>query len=282
MRIANVADRLALLVEDGYVDVEKASEGRFESDPQSIWDDWPGFVSWAKEFDAATAEVLPYTATELGAPVPRPRQIFAVGLNYSEHAAESGFERPKAPVVFTKFPSSVTGPITTVTLPTDTVDWEVELVVVIGRLAREISPADAWDYVAGLTAGQDLSERTSQHSGPAPQFSLAKSFPGFSPTGPCLVTPDEFADPRDLALTCSVDGDQRQSGRTGQLIFPADELVAYLSTIVTLYPGDLIFTGTPAGVGAGRTPPLYLRPGQTLVSQVEGIGELSQTFTEKG
>jgi 2-keto-4-pentenoate hydratase/2-oxohepta-3-ene-1,7-dioic acid hydratase in catechol pathway len=281
MRIANVADRLALLVDGGYVDVAKASDGLFAADPQAVWEDWPAFVSWAGTCDAASTEVLPYDETQLCAPVPRPRQVFAIGLNYDEHAAESGFVRPTAPLVFTKYPSSLTGPVSTVALPTPTVDWEVELVVVIGRTARAVSPAEAWSYVAALTAGQDLSERTSQHSGPAPQFSLAKSFPGFSPTGPCLVTPDELADPTDLELSCAIDGERRQVGRTSQMIFPVAELVAYLSTIVTLYPGDLIFTGTPAGVGAGRTPPLYLRDGQVLVSRVEGIGELVQTFTKR-
>lgn len=282
MRIANVGDRLALLVDGGYVDVEKASSGRFLADPQAVWENWPAFVAWAASVDSAHAEVLPYRDTDLGAPVPRPRQVFAIGLNYDEHAAESGFVRPAAPVVFTKFPSSVTGPVTRVQLPTDTVDWEVELVAVVGRTAHNVPPAEAWSYVAGLTAGQDLSERTSQHSGPAPQFSLAKSFPGFSPTGPCLVTTDEFADPTDLELGCEVDGEQRQSGRTSMMIFPVSDLVSYLSTVVTLFPGDLIFTGTPAGVGAGRTPPVYLRPGQTLVSRVERIGQLTQTFVAKG
>jgi 2-keto-4-pentenoate hydratase/2-oxohepta-3-ene-1,7-dioic acid hydratase in catechol pathway len=214
---------------------------------------------WAATADLEAAEVLPFRPEDLGPPVPAPRQVFAVGLNYDEHARESGFVRPAAPLVFTKYLSSLTGPVSTVELPTDTVDWEVELVAVIGREARHVS-AD-------------------EHAGPAPQFSLAKSFPGFSPTGPFLVTPDELDDPEDLALSCEVDGVVLQKGRTGQMIFPVRELIAYLSSIVTLHPGDLVFTGTPAGVGAGRTPALYLRPGQTLHSHIAGLGDLRQTFT---
>ncbi|WP_331000640.1 fumarylacetoacetate hydrolase family protein [Streptomyces luteolifulvus] len=261
------------------MDIERLSGGRFDHDPQQAFERWDELTRWAATADLEAAEVLPFRPEDLGPPVPAPRQVFAVGLNYDEHARESGFVRPAAPLVFTKYLSSLTGPVSTVELPTDTVDWEVELVAVIGREARHVSADESWSYVAGLTVGQDLSERTCQHAGPAPQFSLAKSFPGFSPTGPFLVTPDELDDPEDLALSCEVDGVVLQKGRTGQMIFPVRELIAYLSSIVTLHPGDLVFTGTPAGVGAGRTPALYLRPGQTLHSHIAGLGDLRQTFT---
>lgn len=278
MRIANVDGRLSIVRAGSAIDVEKASVGRFPADPQAVFDVWDDFVGWATALDPAAADWLPFSAAQLGPPVPAPRQVFAVGLNYAAHADESGFVRPAAPVVFTKYVSSLSGPVSTVALPTDTVDWEVELVAVIGRRSHQVTADAAWDHVAGLTAGQDLSERTSQHAGPAPQFGLAKSFPGFSPIGPVLVTPDELADPDDLELGCAIDGEPVQHGRTGQMIFPVAELVAYLSSVVTLLPGDLIFTGTPAGVGAGRTPPRYLRPGEILRSYVDGIGELEQTF----
>ncbi len=278
MRIANVDGRLSLVHEGGAVDVEKASDGRFRPEPQAVFDEWAAFLEWGAGLDPAHIERVPYRATQLGPPVPTPRQIFAVGLNYGAHADESGFVRPAAPVVFPKYLSSLSGPVSTVALPTGTVDWEVELVVVVGRRASRVPAAAAWNHVAGLTAGQDLSERTSQHAGPAPQFGLAKSFPGFSPTGPVLVTPDEFDDPDDLELEATLDGETVQRGRTSQMIFPVAELVAHLSSIVTLLPGDLIFTGTPAGVGAGRTPPRYLRPGETLRSRITGIDELEQTF----
>jgi 2,4-diketo-3-deoxy-L-fuconate hydrolase len=279
MRLANVDGRLALLHRGGAVDVEKFSNGRFGSAPQAVFEEWDDFSAWVRSADLAAADVAPYDVAQLGAPVPFPRQVFAIGLNYDEHATESGFVRPAAPLVFTKYPSALTGPHSTVTLPTDTVDWEVELVVVIGRLTRLVTADQAWEHVAGVTVGQDLSERTSQHAGPAPQFSLAKSFPGFSPIGPALVSVDELMDPDDLELGCSLDGEQLQEGRTRQMIFSVGDLIAHLSSVLPLYPGDLLFTGTPAGVGAGRKPPRYLRPGQVLRSYIDGIGELEQTFT---
>lgn len=157
-------------------------------------------------------------------------------------------------------------------------DWEVELVVVIGRTAHQISEDEAWDHVAGLTIGQDISERVSQLAGPAPQFSLGKSFPNFAPVGPWLVTPDAVADRDDLRLGCAIDGETVQDGRTRDLIFPVARLVAELSRTITFRPGDLVFTGTPAGVGLGRDPQRFLRPGNELTSWIEGIGEMRQTF----
>lgn len=282
MRIANVDGRLSLIHGGVAIDVAKASGQRFGPDPQAVYDHWEEFRAWARTLDAGSLEGASFAPEQLGAPVPRPPQIFAIGLNYDAHARESGFLRPSVPVVFPKYVSSLSGPVSTVTLPTETVDWEIELVVVIGRLARDVPAATAWDHVAGVTAGQDISERTSQHAGPAPQFGLAKSFAGFSPIGPVVVTPDEFDDPDDVALGCSVDGTSVQEGRTSSMIFSVPELVAHLSSVVTLLPGDLIFTGTPAGVGAGRTPPRYLRPGEVLLSSVGGIGELRQTFVAGG
>lgn len=165
------------------------------------------------------------------------------------------------------------------TIPADgNVDWEVELVVIIGREAHRIDEADAWSHVAGLTVGQDISERISQLRGPAPQFGLGKSFPGFTPQGPWLVTPDEFDNPDDLELGCMIDGEEVQKGRTCELIFPVPSLIAALSQTVTLYPGDVIFTGTPAGVGVGQSPQRFLQPGESLDSWIEGIGELRQRF----
>ena len=151
--------------------------------------------------------------------MPSPRQVFAIGLNYAAHAAEAGLENPTFPPTFTKFPTCLTGPDATVELPSEFVDWEVELVVVIGRLAYEVAAGDGWRHVAGLTVGQDLSERIVQTRPPAPQFSLGKSFPGFGPIGPWVVTPDELDDPDDLALGCTVNGEEVQKSRTSDLIF---------------------------------------------------------------
>jgi 2-keto-4-pentenoate hydratase/2-oxohepta-3-ene-1,7-dioic acid hydratase in catechol pathway len=201
-----------------------------------------------------------------------------VALNYRPHAAEAGFRAPDEPLVFTKFPSCIIGPVAEVTLPPGKPDWEIEVVAVIGAGGRDIPRAEAWNAVAGLTVGQDLSERAVQLRGTPAQFSLGKSFPGFGPIGPVAVTPDEFADPDDIGFECLLDGEVVQHGRTREMIFGIDELVARISAICTLLPGDLIFTGTPSGVGNRRDPPRYLRPGETLISRVDGIGEIRQTF----
>ena len=188
-------------------------------------------------------------------------------------------------MVFTKFPSAITGPTGEIVLSGETVDWEVELVAVVGVTARGVAEADGWAYVAGLTAGQDLSDRTLQNAGSPPQFSMGKSYPGFAPIGPSLVTPDELANPDDLRVTTTVDGDVRQDSRSSDLVFSIPQLISRLSAVVTLLPGDLVFTGTPEGVGLGRTPPVYLRPGQTLETTVEGIGSMRHTLlppTTKG
>jgi 2-keto-4-pentenoate hydratase/2-oxohepta-3-ene-1,7-dioic acid hydratase in catechol pathway len=279
MRFGTLGDRLVLVRDQAAVDVAEASGGRLPADPVSALDQWLELRSWAEspgEVDWSAAQ--PVTDDMLGPPVLLPRQVFAIGLNYRTHAAESGLALPAEPMIFTKFPACVTGPVTEVTLPASTVDWEVELVVVVGTGGYRISREFAWDAVAGLTVGQDLSERALQMRSKPPQFSIAKSYPGFGPTGPVAVTPDELADPDDLALQCSLDGEVVQSDRTSSMIFGISELVAYISGICPLLPGDLIFTGTPAGVGNGRTPPRYLRPGQELVTSIEGIGELRQRF----
>ena len=273
MRIGRIEGRLSLISGDHALDVERASGGRFTADPDLVFPRWREFTEWARGRSADDGEV--FTAAQVGPPVLRPAQIFGIGLNYRAHANEAGVaQAPASPAVFTKFVSSITGPYDAVSLPSAKVDWEVELVVVIGERAYEVSEKDGWSHVAGLSVGQDLSERAVQLAGPVPQFSLGKSYPGFSPIGPAIVTPDEFSDPDDLALGCSLDGEVLQDGRTKDLIFSVPELVARLSAVLPLLPGDLIFTGTPSGVGMARDPQRYLPPGTTLVSHIEGIGEL--------
>ncbi len=271
MRVASAGGRLIVAAGDGWVDVERASAGTFSSDPQAVYDRWEEFVAWAGSgvdaSDAVQVDVF-------DAPVPRPRQLIAIGLNYRDHAKESNLDIPEHPVVFAKFASSLVGHGATVTLPSDGIDWEVELVVVIGKEGHDIPAEKAWDHVAGLSVGQDLSWRAVQLRPPAPQFSIGKSYPGFSPLGPAVVTPDEVPDPDDLRIACTLDGETLQDGRTGDLIFPIAELIHRLSQALTIYPGDLIYTGTPAGVGAGREPKRFLVPGQ-LVSSIEGVGDLS-------
>jgi 2,4-didehydro-3-deoxy-L-rhamnonate hydrolase len=279
VRIANVDGRLTIAVTaDHGIDVERASSGQFAADPSAVFERWDEFSTWASGRQGAVADTA-LRPQLLGPPSPAPRQIFAIGLNYRAHADESGFSIPDSPVVFTKYQSALTGPHTGVKLPAGGhTDWETELVAVIGKRASDVSEEEAWDYVAGLTIGQDLSERITQASGPAPQFGLGKSFAGFAPTGPWIVTPDEFADRDDLGLGCRLNGVEMQNSRTSSFIFGIPELVSYLSSIVTLLPGDLIFTGTPAGVGMGRKPQVWLNPGDELVTWVEGIGELRQSF----
>ena len=280
MRIANLSGRLVLVTSDGTaaVDVEHVSAGRFAADPQAVYDQWEDFLSWAAGVDLSAAS--PLRVEDLGAPAPAPRQVLAIGLNYSEHAAESGFTVPDAPtVMFTKWASCLTGPVTEVVLPEGGhTDWEVELVAVIGRRAWQVGEDSAWDHVAGLTVGQDLSERITQTAGPSPQFSLGKSLPGFGPMGPWLVTTDELPDRDDLELGCSINGEQVQKGRTRDLIFSVPAMISKLSHKLPLLPGDVLFTGTPAGVGMGRDPQRFLAPGDELVSHVSGIGELRQRF----
>jgi 2-keto-4-pentenoate hydratase/2-oxohepta-3-ene-1,7-dioic acid hydratase in catechol pathway len=276
MRFGTIGDRLVLVRDDRALDVHRHSGGGFPAEVGPALARFAELTDWAGTVDWSAA--VPVTAAELGPPVPHPRQVFAVALNYRPHAAEAGFRAPDEPLVFTKFPSCITGPVADVTLPPGKPDWEIEVVAVIGAGGHDIRRAEAWKAVAGLTVGQDLSERAVQLRGTPAQFSLGKSFPGFGPIGPVAVTPDEFADPDDIGFECLLDGEVVQHGRTREMIFGIDELVARISAICTLLPGDLIFTGTPSGVGNRRDPPRYLRPGETLISRVDGIGEIRQTF----
>jgi 2-keto-4-pentenoate hydratase/2-oxohepta-3-ene-1,7-dioic acid hydratase in catechol pathway len=278
MRVANLSGRLSLIVDGGAVDVHDASAGQFSADPAAVYPRWPEFAGWAAS--AALPAAQPYAPAALGSPSPEPRQVFAIGLNYDDHAAESGFARPgTSPPVFTKFPSCITGAHAEVTLPAGGhTDWEVELVAVIGTLAHLVPAADAWRHIAGVAVGQDLSERIVQLAASPPQFSLGKSFPGFGPIGPWLVTPDELGNPDDLELGCAINGEQMQKGRTSNLIFGVPELIEQLSRVTPLLPGDVIFTGTPGGVGMARNPQRWLAPGDVLTSYIEGIGEMRHTF----
>lgn len=284
MKIANLAGRAVIVQgESGAIDVAGASDNRFGPDPQALFEDWQAFAEWASALqDAGAAASESFQVEELGAPAPRPRQVFAIGLNYAEHAAEAGYPPDSMPVTFTKFPSSIVGPDTVVVLPEGHVDWEVELVVVIGSEAYQVDRESAWDHVAGLTIGQDLSERITQLQGSAPQFSLGKSFPGFGPTGPWLVTPDEFADREDLAISCSLSGEGMQSSRTSMMLYDVPELLVRLSAVCPLLPGDIIFSGTPSGIGNRRTPQRFIGPDDVLVSEIEGIGTLTTRFTAGG
>lgn len=209
--------------------------------------------------------------------VPAPRKIICVGLNYADHAAETAAKPPSEPVIFNKFPTAIAGHWQPIELPPSSseVDYEAELVVVIGRGGRDIPAAHAMEHVAGYCCGNDISARDWQMRKPGGQWLLGKSFDTFAPIGPSLVTADELPEPGRLAIELRLNGRVMQRSNTEQLIFPVEALVAYVSAVCTLQPGDLIFTGTPGGVGFARKPPVFLKPGDVLEVEIEGIGVLS-------
>jgi len=270
MRIANCNGRAVLVIGDSIADIAQTSNGRFGHDPMDVYERWTEFVEFAASVTAGTA---PLVEADLCCPVPAPRQVFAIGLNYRSHAEESGMTVPSVPATFTKFPASLSGPFDDIEIINGTVDWEVELVAVIGTRADRVAETDAWSHIAGLTVGQDISDRTLQFAAGG-QFSLGKSRRGYGPMGPWVVTADELPDPNDLALGCSVDGETVQDARTSDLIFGIPQLVAELSAVMPLLPGDVIFTGTPAGVGVARKPARFLAAGQILETWIEGIGTI--------
>ena len=273
-RLLNVHGRAALERDGHWYDLAELSGDATLADPLAAVARHRELHELSERAPSATAGGLSAEAA-LGAPVPRPRQVFGIGLNYRDHAGESGAPLPPAPLTFTKFPSCITGPTADVPLSGDMVDWEVEIVAVIGDQTSHVDEAHAWSAVAGLTLGQDISDRAVQMTGVPPQFCLGKSFANYGPTGPALVSTDAFDDPDDIALWCDVAGERMQTARTTELIFSIPTLVAYLSSICPLYPGDLIFTGTPSGVGMARG--RYLNPGETIVSGADVIGELRNT-----
>ena len=214
----------------------------------------------------------------LGAPIAGIGKVIAIGLNYADHAAESGVAPPKEPVIFTKAISSITGPNDTVTIPKDSQksDWEVELALVIGRTARYVPEEKALDYVAGYLICNDVSEREFQleRSG---TWDKGKGCDSFCPLGPWLVTKDEVRDPQGLDMWLDVNGERMQNGNTRTMIFAVDHLVSYVSHFMTLLPGDVITTGTPPGVGMGKKPPRYLRAGDVMTLGIAGLGQQRQT-----
>jgi 2,4-didehydro-3-deoxy-L-rhamnonate hydrolase len=270
VKIANSDGRAVVVLGDEIADVAAISGGQFGPDPMSLYKNWAAFADFASTVSSGTG---PFVQAVLRNPVPAPRQVFAIGINYRSHAEESGMVVPDVPVTFTKFPASLAGPFDDIEMAGDAIDWEVELVAVIGALADRVAESGAWRHVAGLTVGQDISDRHLQFAAGA-QFSLGKSRRGYGPLGPWVVTLDEFPNPDDLGLGCSVDGQTMQDSRTSDLIFSVPRLIADLSAVLPLLPGDVIFTGTPAGIGAVRQPPVFLAPGQTLESWIEGIGTI--------
>jgi 2-keto-4-pentenoate hydratase/2-oxohepta-3-ene-1,7-dioic acid hydratase in catechol pathway len=215
-------------------------------------------------------------AATLLAPVHDPRKIVCIGLNYRDHAAETGAEIPAEPILFSKYPTALVGHRADILVPAEStqVDYEAELVVVVGRGGRRIKKERAMEHVAGYAVGHDVSARDWQLHKPGKQWMAGKTFDTFAPVGPAVVTPDEVPDAHALGIRLRLNGQTMQDSSTSQLIFPVDALIAHLSTIFTLEPGDLIFTGTPPGVGMSRKPPVWLKPGDVVEVEIDGLGTL--------
>lgn len=215
-------------------------------------------------------------AVKLLAPIPDPQKVICVGLNYADHARESGQAPPPEPVLFSKFPTAILAPDAPIVLPrvSHEVDYEAELVVVIGRQGRCIAEHSALSHVAGYCVGHDVSARDWQLRKPGGQWLLGKSFDTFAPFGPTLVTPDEVGDPGQLRVQLRLNGQTMQDSNTSQFIFNVAQVIAYVSQVCTLLPGDIIFTGTPPGVGAARKPPVFLKPGDMVEVEIEKLGVL--------
>ncbi|MBC7980059.1 MAG: fumarylacetoacetate hydrolase family protein [Armatimonadetes bacterium] len=232
-------------------------------------------AEWISEGCPGGAEIDP--EVRLGPPIARPSKIICVGKNYLEHAVEFGGGIPSEPVLFMKASSAWSGPADDVLIPRSSskLDYEVELAVVVGRVASYVEEADALDYVAGYSVFCDYSERAFQNE-MGGQWTKGKSADSFAPMGPCLVTADEVSDPQGLRLWCKVNGELRQNGWTGDMLFSVRHLVSYISRFMTLFPGDVIATGTPSGVAMGMDPPQYLQAGDWVECGIEGLGELTQ------
>lgn len=275
MRFVNANGRSALLVDNEVFDLAELSGNSIPADPtEAVNLHWDAVLKLYR--DGAQSGGRALTNVQLGPPIPAPRAVFGIGLNYRKHAEESGIGVPDVPPVFTKFPTSITGPFDDIVLPTgqaETVDWEAELAFVVGRGGKNISRDSAWDSLAGFTVAQDISERTLQMAG-ARQFSMGKSFDTFCPIGPAIVTLDEVADPRNLRITCRLNGNLVQDESTADMVFDIPELVVFLSSVLPLRPGDLCLTGTPSGVGMGMNPKVYLKDGDVLDTEIEGVGAM--------
>lgn len=272
MRFVNADGRAALLVDDQVFDLERASGGSLSSDPTTvIRSQWAQARALAVDGDHRGG--TPLADVHLRPPVPEPRSIYAVGLNYQAHADESGATPPTLPAIFTKFPTAITGPNDPVVLPKGKpmVDWEAELTVVLGDGGRHLSRDDALGHVLGFTCAQDISERETQFQAGA-QFSMGKSYDTFCPFGPAIVTLDELDDPGRLHLTCSVNGEVKQDAWTDDLIFDVPALIQFVSSVCTFRAGDLLLTGTPAGVGMAKG--TFLAPGDVIETVIEGVGSL--------
>jgi len=273
-------ERLGVLVDAGkhILDLNIASRGSIPPDPIAFLDgDYWALAHKVLEQSVAelrTAALVEADGVRWGAPIPEPRTIIALGLNYRDHAEEGKQEPPPNPLLFAKAPACTIGPFDPIVYPPQVtqLDYEVELAIVIGQRAKNLTPEQAWGVIAGYTAFNDVSARDIQFR--ESQWFRAKSFDTFAPMGPCLVTPDEIGDPQNLRIWCDVNGERLQDSTTANMIFKIPEIVAFISQVFTLRPGDVIATGTPAGVGVFRKPPRLLQVGDIVETGIEKIGIL--------
>ncbi|HJL95647.1 MAG: fumarylacetoacetate hydrolase [Gammaproteobacteria bacterium] len=273
-KLANIVGRAALIDGENYYDLETISNGDFDEDTSSALNNLEGL----KKLSSGLSEAEPTGSLKdvrIDAPVSAPKNCFAVGLNYRNHAEEAGMDIPVVPMIFTKHTTCLVGPNSDIEMRSDHVDYEAELVVVIGKPGKDINKDNAWDHVAGLCIGQDISDRKVQFSSKPPQFNLGKSFDTFGPIGPYLVSPDGLKDKQSLQIECKVNEEIRQKDNTNDLIFDIPSIISYLSEIVTLNTGDVIFTGTPGGVGVMEGK--FLKEGDIVTTSIKGLGVLKNT-----
>ena len=278
LRFGCVSGRAVLIADTlkSFADIQKFSGGNLPSDPLSCIARWPEVQALGSSLESAkTADLSPLDLPNIDSPIPQPRQIFAIGINYKAHAAEMNNALPKQPLVFTKFPSSINKPNGQLRLVGEKCDFEAELVAVIAKGGRNISKDNAWAHVAGLCVGQDFSDRELQYANTPPQFSLGKSRAGFTAFGPYITDSSQLKNRANLAMTCRVSGEIMQNTQTDDMIFEIPDIISYLSGICELYPGDVIYTGTPSGVGAGRTPQRFLRAGDIVETEIQDLGSLT-------
>ena len=268
---ANINDRSALVQGEAFFDLAIITNGAVSSDPMKAIQNSDLLHHYATQLDDYESSGL-IAEANVCAPIPRLRNSFGVGLNYQLHVEEAASKTPNTPMVFTKFPSCISGPTDDVIMRSDECDYEGELLVVIGKDGKDIAKEEAWSHILGLSVGQDFSDRGVQYKDHPAQFNLGKSFDTFGPTGPHLVSTDSFADPNDLEIVTTVNGDVRQRDRTSNMIFDIPTLISYISSITSLAVGDIIFSGTPEGVGFRNGS--FLKDGDIVETTIEGIGTM--------
>jgi len=286
MRLATIhtwaGPRAAVLSGDAFIDLH-ATEVQLPPSLRAILDGGPEYLEFIAQV-AKRPEAIKYPAetAKFYSPIPDPRKIVCVGLNYKDHAAESGAPIPKEPILFSKYPTSLIGHGDAIVLPpvSQEVDYEAELVIVVGKRGRNIPKEDALDFVAGYAVGHDVSARDWQLKKDGKQWMIGKTFDTFAPVGPYLVTKDEIPDPQNLGIRLRLNGETMQDSSTNQLIFSVQEVLAYISQVFTIEPGDLIFTGTPPGVGFAKKPPLFLKPGDVVEVEIDGLGTLKNSVVQ--